>query len=233
MTHRVTVASYNIHKGVGTDRKRDLHRIAAVIAELDADIIALQEADMRFGDRRGLLDLEAMQCDLGLRRIEVPGYELSHGWHGNVLLVRDSVVSGEVHAMALPGPEPRGAVVADLVVRGVPLRAIGTHMALLGAARVRQVAAVLDRMAAMADCPTVLMGDTNEWRKGAWTLKGFLPHFPQSPLTPSFPSRYPVLPLDRVMLSRGSILSFAAHRSELSRRASDHLPVRAMLELPV
>ncbi len=60
------VASYNIHKGVGADRRRDLMRTAAVISEIGADIVALQEADTRFGSRRGLLDLDHLRADQGL-----------------------------------------------------------------------------------------------------------------------------------------------------------------------
>ncbi|MCJ8140752.1 endonuclease/exonuclease/phosphatase family protein [Falsirhodobacter halotolerans] len=228
----VTVASYNIHKGIGIDRRRDLARIAKVIGELDADIVALQEADARFGDRRGLLDLEAMRRDLGLRRVEVEGHPLAHGWHGNVMLVKDGVEVADVHQIPLPGLEPRGAVVADLVVHGVAMRAIATHMALLGHSRVKQVATVLDRLAALTARPTVLMGDMNEWRRSSHTLRGFFPHFPENRSAPSFPAPYPILPLDRVMLSKGEIVSFAAHVSPLSRRASDHLPVRARLRLP-
>lgn len=69
----ITVASYNIHKGVGTDRRRDLRRTAAVIAELDADLVALQEADRRFGDRAGLLDLEHLKDETGLVPVKVEG----------------------------------------------------------------------------------------------------------------------------------------------------------------
>lgn len=50
--HDLSVASYNIHKGVGTDRRRDLARTAAVIAEIGADILAVQEADTRIGNRK-------------------------------------------------------------------------------------------------------------------------------------------------------------------------------------
>lgn len=230
--NEVAVASWNIHKGIGIDRRRDLERTARVIEELDADIVALQEADARFGDRRGLLDLDRLAA-MGLKRVEVVGLrDLSHGWHGNVMLVRRDAEVEMVDRIALPGLEPRGAIVADLIVKGQPLRVIGTHLALLGASRIRQVTVVLDRLAAMADRPTVLMGDTNEWRRGNWTLKGLLPQFPDSPLTPSFPAPFPVLPLDRIMLSRGRVEDFHAHRSVLSRRASDHLPVRARLVLP-
>ncbi|MDB6453928.1 endonuclease/exonuclease/phosphatase family protein [Falsirhodobacter sp. 20TX0035] len=226
------VASYNIHKGIGIDRRRDLGRIAHVIEELDADVVALQEADARFGARQGLLDLDRLAA-MGLKRVEVRGLrERSHGWHGNVMLVRrDTEVEG-VERLALPGLEPRGAIVADLVVKSAPVRVIGTHLALLGQSRIKQVAMVLDRLAALSDRPTVLMGDTNEWRRGEATLKGFLPHFPHGARAPSFPAPFPILPLDRVMLSHGRIEEFTVHVSALSRRASDHLPVRARLVLP-
>ena len=43
MTTRIRVATYNIHKCRGLDRRTSAERIAAVIAELDADVVALQE----------------------------------------------------------------------------------------------------------------------------------------------------------------------------------------------
>ena len=48
----ITVASYNMRKAVGTDRRRRPDRVLAVLKEIDADIVALQEADKRFGDRK-------------------------------------------------------------------------------------------------------------------------------------------------------------------------------------
>ncbi len=48
---QLTVATYNIHKGIGRDGVRDAERIIAVLREMDADVIALQEADERFGSR--------------------------------------------------------------------------------------------------------------------------------------------------------------------------------------
>ncbi|MCA3538116.1 MAG: EEP domain-containing protein, partial [Rhodobacter sp.] len=85
------VASYNIHKGVGADRRRDLMRTAAVISEIGADIVALQEADTRFGNRRGLLDLDHLRADQGLVPVPVEGSGAAHGWHGNLILVRDAL----------------------------------------------------------------------------------------------------------------------------------------------
>lgn len=230
----ISVASYNIHKGVGTDRRRDLHRTAAVIAELGADVIALQEADRRFGDRKGLLDLEAMRRDLGLREVEVRGRGVSHGWHGNVVLVRDGIEIEEVHQMVLPGFEPRGALMSDITIDGAPLRVIGAHFGLLPRSRAAQTAAILDKMAGLADRPTLLMGDLNEWRVGKGSLSGFLSHFPAAPTVASFPARFPMLALDRVMVSgHGRIASVQVHDTALARKASDHLPIKAKLKLPV
>ncbi len=75
----LSVASYDIHKGIGTDRRRDLTRTIAVIAEIGADILALQEADTRFGPRTGLLDLERMRRDLGLIAVPLDGVGNAHG----------------------------------------------------------------------------------------------------------------------------------------------------------
>jgi endonuclease/exonuclease/phosphatase family metal-dependent hydrolase len=50
---QLKVASYNIRKAIGLDRKRDPDRIISVLREVDADIIALQEADRRVGARLG------------------------------------------------------------------------------------------------------------------------------------------------------------------------------------
>jgi endonuclease/exonuclease/phosphatase family metal-dependent hydrolase len=50
MSLRIRVASYNIHKCRGLDRRTDPERIAKIIAELDADVVALQEIlDVRDG----------------------------------------------------------------------------------------------------------------------------------------------------------------------------------------
>ena len=100
----LSVATWNIHKGIGRDRRRDLARTAAVIAEIAPDIMALQEADTRFFGRKGLLDLDALARDHGLVAVPLPGGSGAHGWHGNVLLLREAEVD-VVHRIALPGLE--------------------------------------------------------------------------------------------------------------------------------
>jgi endonuclease/exonuclease/phosphatase family metal-dependent hydrolase len=223
----LAVASYNIHKGVGTDRRRDLDRTAAVIAEIGADILALQEVDTRFGTRTGLLDLESIRRDLGLTAIPLGNTGPAHGWHGNLLLVRNALVQ-QVHKLVLPGLEPRGAIVTDLEISGHPLRVVNTHLGLLPGSRAAQARAILNKVAMLPDRPTLLMGDLNEWWRNAAVFRTLAEQFAIPAPQPSFPTRFPLLPYDRIMSCRKGILQdMVPHDSTLSRKASDHLPVKA------
>lgn len=229
----LTVATWNIHKGVGTDRRRDLNRTAAVIGEIAPDIMALQEADTRFGTRRGLLDMAALARDHGLMAVPMPGGDPAHGWHGNVLLLREAEVQA-LHRVTLPGLEPRGALITDLVHNGRPLRVIAAHLGLWGGSRAAQTRHLMALLAQMDDRPRLLMGDLNEWRRAKGAALGHLsPHFPDTVALPSFPARFPFVTLDRMMVSAPArLIGGAVHDTPLARRASDHLPLKARLDLP-
>ncbi|MFB2553816.1 endonuclease/exonuclease/phosphatase family protein [Ensifer soli] len=231
----LTIASYNVHKCVGLDKRFDPARIAAVIGEVDADIVALQEADQRFGERAGLLDLDRLRRDFGLVQAPiVPRTARGHGWHGNLILVREGVVN-RVQQMSLPGVEPRGAVLADVELAGVRLRVVAAHLGLLRHSRTLQARAILTMLGAQDEVlPTVLLGDLNEWRKGRRSsLSVFTSVFdhPHPPVA-SFPARRPIFALDRVMGNTpGLVATVEVHDTPLSRVASDHLPVKARLDL--
>ena len=228
----LTVASYNIHKGVGSDRQRNPGRIAAVIAEIGADILALQEVDMRFRNREGFLDLEALRRDLGLIAVPVDSVRDAHGFHGNLLMVRNALVH-QVHHLILPGLEPRGALISDLTIAGQPLRVVSTHLGLLPASRRQQARAILDKLSTLDGRPMLLMGDLNEWRHDARSpLKALNARFTKPPRLRSFPARYPLLALDRIMTdAQAELHGLDVHDTPLARRASDHLPIKAQLRL--
>jgi len=227
------IASYNIHKCVGQDGVFKPDRIISVIGEIGADIIALQEVDQRFGDRVGLLDLNELHNRCGLVPIPLKPTRKGHGWHGNLVLCKEGVVKA-ARQMALPGVEPRGAVIVDLELPIGHLRIIAAHLGLLRRSRAMQVRAILDAIKAEHDIPTLLMGDLNEWRVGAKSsLRQLEAHFScPSPLLPSFPAGYPVLALDRIMGNRSHLIAGTeVHDTPLSRMASDHLPVKAWVHL--
>ena len=231
----LTFATYNIHKGVGLDRRRDPDRILHVLREIDADAIALQEADRRFGDRQSVLPRASIDDHTPWRAVEINQRPDSIGWHGNALLVRRGIEVLASGIVPLPTLEPRGAVWADLGTAAGRVRMVGMHLDLSGLRRRHQVRAVLAEIASCGPpCPAVLMGDFNEWSRHGGALREF-PHAEWQVLAPgrSFPSRRPVALLDRIVVSAGcAVARCAVHHSALAAVASDHLPVFARIELP-
>jgi endonuclease/exonuclease/phosphatase family metal-dependent hydrolase len=227
----LTVATWNMQKGFGSDFRRDPARAASVIADLGADILALQEADRRFRTRAGVLDLAALRDATGLTPVPVPEKTgaMAHGWHGNLLLTRAAEVK-DVRTLRLSGFEPRGAVIADLVHDGRPLRVIAAHMGLLRRARCVQAQELAEEIAD-DDRPTLLMGDLNEWRRGsASALAPLYDRFAHAAHGNSFPAPLPLLPLDRIFIStRPRAVEVAVHDTAPARRASDHLPLVARI----
>ena len=229
---QLTFASYNIHKGVGLDRRRDPERILSVLHEIDADIIALQEADRRIGERASVLPRADID-DTRWRVIEVARRPRSIGWHGNALLVRRGIdiVSGE--ALDLPTIEPRGAACGEIVVEGHSLRVIGTHLDLSGLRRRDQIRSLLGFCSACErNLPTVIMGDFNQWGRQTGAMREFAQGWHIVTPGRSYPSRQPVATLDRIVAStHWNVVSSDVHHTALSTVASDHLPVKAVLSL--
>jgi endonuclease/exonuclease/phosphatase family metal-dependent hydrolase len=226
------VASYNIHKCVGTDGKRNPDRIVDVIREIDPDIIALQEVDTRFGERKGLLDLDRLDRDCALVPVPLSKISAAHGWHGNIVMLRRDMASA-VHEFHLPGLEPRGALLADIDLSGGgALRIIAAHLGLLRSSRRQQARHLIEIMASRSSRPTLLLGDFNEWRIGGTSsLDTFRSAFGSLPAAvASFPSRLPFLALDRIIADRPGLIDvIRVHDTPLARAASDHLPIKTVL----
>jgi endonuclease/exonuclease/phosphatase family metal-dependent hydrolase len=127
--------------------------------------------------------------------------------------------------------EARGAIVVELTIARQRLRFVAMHLGLLGSWRSRQAAALLKRMSAFETrLPTVMLGDLNEWYSGGASLAHFArEHHVASPgLT--FPSRLPLLPLDKIIINPDlRLVESGVHDTPLARTASDHLPIWARL----
>ncbi len=227
---QLTFGSYNIHKSVGVDKQRNPMRILDVIDELEADIVALQEVDIRFGDRQSVLDLADI-TSRGWQVAAVPTKPASLGWHGNAILVRQSIEIVSVEAEDLPRIEPRGAVRAKLNAGGSEICVTAMHLDLSGLQRKRQFAHLCTNSRAPG-VPAVMLGDCNEWIKPIGGERGLAAYWEMVAPGRSFPSRKPLLPLDRLMHTPHWHLDKAeVHNSVLSRQASDHLPIRVTLSL--
>ena len=225
------VATYNIRKCIGTDRRRDPERVLAVLREIDADVVALQEADRRFGLRVSAIPHHMFLENSDYVPVDFGGRAHGIGWHGNALLVRKGIEVRHAQPLIIPTLEPRGAVVAELRIKGSALRILGAHLDLSGLWRRRQIRAILAHLdAAPHHMPTVIMGDFNQWSdRGALSEFAFHHHrLVKTP--PSFHSRKPVARLDRIIVSHDIVVDAAdAHNSALAKMASDHLPLWAQI----
>lgn len=226
---RLRVATWNMHGGVGLDGRFAPERIARVIGELDADVIALQE----FGSRDAGFDMAAhLECAGAARAIVMPTFQKCGSDFGNVVLTRWPASAITCHALGVDGREPRNAI--DLVVdygQGT-LRVIATHLGLRVAERSHQIACLRALLDPPSPLPTILLGDFNEWRPRS-VPREFDPYFGPSPTPATFPSPCPIAALDRIWVTPNQArVDLRAHKSRAARIASDHLPLIATLELP-
>jgi len=225
---RLTVATYNVHGCVGSDGRFDAERTARVLDELDADLIALQEVESFPVD--GVLVLEFLAARTGLTPLAGPTM-LRRGRHyGNALLTRLPVASERRIDLSVAGREPRGAIDARLAWNERTLQAVATHLGLAPRERRQQVERLLGALETSAADFALLLGDFNEcalWGRPSRRLRRY---FSATPGPRTYPARCPLLPLDRIWARPRSALSgVRAHDSALARRASDHLPLVALL----
>ncbi|MDI3334860.1 endonuclease/exonuclease/phosphatase family protein [Defluviimonas aestuarii] len=228
---KLRLASYNAHKCLGLDRRRNPARIAEVVAAIGADIIALQEIDHRLAPRRAALPRNLIEEVTGLRNLPFAPEGPSLGWHGQTLLVRTDLNVTAIRRIVLPGLEPRGAVLAEIDTDAGPFRVVGVHLGLIKRYRSMQLAAIRAAISRRQDMPTAILGDFNDWsaRGGAEALgPDFRLHTPGR----SFPAAGPIGALDRVALGQGLHLQDAGvYRLAPARIASDHLPVWADIRI--
>ena len=223
---RLRLASYNIRKAVGRDRRRDPARILHVINEIGADVVLLQEADRRLGARPSAIPRALIERETDFEVAPLARNDVSLGWHGNAVLVRRALDISETRHFDLPGLEPRGAVFVDLG----KLSIVGTHLGLLRTWRHRQMSAILRHVGPRTG-RTVIAGDFNEWSD----IRGCEPwEHAFTILYPgrSFPTLRPVASLDG--LAFGAEVSVAAQgvlRSGAAGVASDHFPIWADIEI--
>ena len=220
-------ASYNIRKCIGLDRQRRPDRTLEVIAALDADLVALQEADKRLGNRPATLDRDAIANATDLEPVEIAVNDASLGWHGNVILLRKNTPIRAVDRLDLPGLEPRGAVRVEFASNGTAMRVVATHLGLTRQMRRAQLETIARHVRARSEMPTLILGDFNEWRAdfGLEPLQpDYLVHAPGR----SYHASRPVAALDRIAAGSGlEIVDAGVVETATSRRASDHLPIWA------
>ena len=224
---RLTLATYNIHGCIGRDGIFDPDRILRVLHELEADVIALQEVDSR--EHRGLQVLQCLAAETGMTPIAGPTLLRHARDYGNAVMTRLKIREIRKLDLSLPLHEPRGALDIDLVCDGVNLQVVATHLGLNPAERRVQMQRLLE---CFSTKHCVLMGDLNEWFLWGRPLRWLKGIFGRTLEIPTFPAFFPVFALDRIWVRpMSALIRLEVHHTGLARKASDHLPLKATIEI--
>jgi endonuclease/exonuclease/phosphatase family metal-dependent hydrolase len=243
---QLRVATYNVHSCHGCDGRVSPGRIARVLERIDADIVALQELDSGRERSRGEDQLAMIAEKLGMHPYYCPAVTHGAGQYGHGILSREPLRL--VRRAALPRgkslwKEPREAVWVTFSWSEQDVHLIGTH---LGLGSSEQAAQVADLLAPSwlggigGDQPLILCGDFNlppgspEYRRLTAALRDVQAHAPRHVAQQTFPSFWPVRRIDHIFVSpHFDVVAVRVPRDDLTRKASDHLPLVADLMLPI
>lgn len=229
------VATYNVHACVGRDGRYDPDRVATVIAELDADVVALQEftypASVAIETRTPvvLAAMDRYECALGPTRQRTR--QRAEECFGNALFTRHPILEVRRIDLSIERREPRGALAATIDARGVPLHVFATHLGLRVHERRFQVRQILNYLESVRDSTVVVLGDFNDWLPGRSAAHVLDRRLGRPPRPATFPVAWPLVALDRIWVEpRRALRRISVHSTPAARLASDHLPVVAELD---
>lgn len=235
-THTVRVATYNIHRGRGLDGRTRLERIAAVLATIDADIVALQEVVGASPLKPG--QAAELGAALGMGWVMAPTRHMRTALFGNVVLSRFPVRHHVQHDLTWQTCEPRNVQRVDLEVGAHVLHMYNVHLGTALLERRQQAA----RLASLVHDkrvtgPKIVLGDFNEWARGLATdilaerlqSVDLRQHLRRKRTYPGF---FPILHLDHIYFEgRVEVMKVTLPRDRLTLVASDHLPLVADLKI--
>ena len=238
------LVSWNIHGGIGTDGRRDLGRIAALLEDFRCDVAALQEVgDPHRESREHEVADHAAWLGRRLRWFVAYGPNLVQAGrpYGNAILSRFPISHAHNYDLSVPHREPRGCLRADLSLPGgASLHLFDLHLGLSGGERRRQAAMLLSadllRDTALT-APMVVCGDFNMWSPVPGPILRLLRNALRDAAQEArarratWPSSWPVLRLDRAYVDDGvRVLGCGVVNDPRTRAASDHLPLWVEIE---
>jgi len=228
-----SVLSYNIHECVGSDRQRNPARIAEVINRSGAQIIGLQEVHSDASGTEELHQMNYLAAATGLQAIPGPAVERRNGHYGNVLLTSYKVLAVHNLNLSYPGREPRGAIDAELEIGGAIVRVIVTHLGLRAPERRFQVRKLLLALSEPRAATVIILSDFNEWLPTGRSLRWIHTRLGKTALVRTFPAAFPLFALDRIWVSpAAALVKVSRVRTPLTRVASDHLPLKGVIQSP-
>jgi endonuclease/exonuclease/phosphatase family metal-dependent hydrolase len=229
----VRVATYNIHRARGLDRRTRPERIAAVLLATQASVIALQE--VVGAGRSGPGHAEEIGAALGMGWVMAPTKEHRRHQFGNVILSRHPIADHSQCDLTWKTCETRNAQRAAVDLgEGRLLQFYNVHFGTALLERryqaPRLAAWVHDRR---THGPKIVLGDFNEWGRGlvADLLAARLSSvdlYPYLKRRRTYPGFLPLLHLDHIYFDGDiEVRHVELPRTRLSLLASDHLPLVA------
>lgn len=221
----VRFMTWNVHRCIGRDGVCDPDRVARVLEAAQPDIAALQEIDNRtIGAARDPFSYFAAL--FGWRTVAARTLVARDGHYGHIVLSRWPIeLLGEID-LSVRWREPRKAIVGVVTTPGGAVAVIAAHLGLLPFERRKQFALLKERVATITTRPLVVLGDFNDFPGRGLAERNLCPPLTSTPELPTYPSRFPLLPLDRIWFSAPLELATIATLAEAGR-LSDHLPLLA------
>ncbi|APD95202.1 endonuclease [Alteromonas mediterranea] len=230
------IVTYNIHSGIGRDKKQDYKRIGQFLASSGADVVLLQEMDTRPPERDTAQDVRDICAENTFKLIPSPAIREADGWYGNAILTRFDVLSNDTVDVSQSGRQPRNVQIVELKTEKTPLTVVNTHKGLKKLERRSQFSLLHEHLSQRLkekQTPLVLAGDFNEWQFFSKAFKGLNSLLFQQKVGATFPSHFPVFSLDRVWVTDDiKVKACRKLKNAKTRVYSDHLPVLIDIELP-
>jgi endonuclease/exonuclease/phosphatase family metal-dependent hydrolase len=212
-------------------------RIVAVLREVHADVIALQEVLSVEGSARERDQARFIAQELGMGYRIGENRRLQGGAYGNVILSRLTLLGGHNYDITWRGRERRGCLRADIRARsGAVLHVFNVHLGTAFIERRHQARRLVSGEILNHEelrGARVVLGDFNEWTHGL-ASRLLASHFQSADIrhhlrrARTYPGVLPLLHLDHIYYDASlELLRLALHRSSTALVASDHLPLVA------
>ncbi|WP_367418224.1 endonuclease/exonuclease/phosphatase family protein [Snodgrassella alvi] len=242
----ITIATYNIHKGMSAlNQKVQLLQMTTALQQLAPDILFLQEVQGYNSKRADNIPDFPRQPHYQILSEQLD-YHVSYGRnarykyrdHGNAILSRHPMITCHNLDISVNKMEQRGLLHCEVQLPQwqMPLVCLCAHLNLREPDRIKQYQTIYDYIQSEIDPakPMILAGDFNDWRQRSYNtldpklnLQDAFCNYHNAPKT--FPARLPLLSLDRIFIRHLKVLAAKPLTGQPWQKLSDHLPLFAII----